>query len=53
MDLPKEAIEEFQNLWAENTGDSLSFENSKEQAIALLSVLEASMKPTNRGSPSK
>ena len=40
MKLPEDAIEEFQALWKDATGDDLEFEIAASQADQLLAVLE-------------
>lgn len=46
MQLPAEAVKEFQGLWSDATGESLEFEDAEVQASALIRVLYASLKPT-------
>jgi hypothetical protein len=41
VQLPPEAIKEFQDHWQEATGEILQYENATIQALKLLNVLEA------------
>jgi hypothetical protein len=52
MNLPPKAIEEFQEMWHQQTGGVLDNKEAVVQAEALLQMLEAVFKPKSRGDPS-
>lgn len=51
MQLPAQAIQEFQELWKKSTGATLSIQDAQKEAMTLLLVLQAALSPKNRGDP--
>lgn len=51
MHLPESCINEFRDLWKENTGEDLSLDDASDQAEALLLLLKEAIFPSNRDPP--
>lgn len=52
MNLPKEAIVEFQKCWQAVTGEELAFAEAEKQATTFLSMMRSSLQPAkSRDSP--
>lgn len=51
MQLPSEAIAEFQALWKQTTGSDLAFDEAEKQAKTFLQVLRGALAPQNNPDP--